>query len=466
MKRLLIQNGLLVDTEWTRHADILVEDSKIVRIAASIEASEVPEGTEIIHAEGLCVLPGIIDAHTHFHLVSRGTVTADSFVEGSRCAAYGGVTCVIDFADDDKKGNLASCAQERISAMQAQMAVDFSLHQGLYSYREGLEEELAGLKKAGVKVIKMFTTYRNVGYLVEKREELKAIFSLCKKLDLLVSVHCEDDATIQKVEAEYTGDYNPPAHALLRPSEAEARGIDTVGRVALELDMPLYVVHLSSKAGLQKVRELRAKGLRVIVETTPHYLFLNKSKLEGPDGALYVMTPPLRGVEDNEALQEAVLNGEIQIIATDHCSFTVQQKMASDDCRTILPGIPGTEELLSLVYSFAANSGRIGVQQVVNLLSTAVAKAFGLYPRKGAIRVGSDADLVLFDPDYAWTISKETTHSESKYTPYEGMQVIGKPLMTYLRGRLVMGDGMYLGIPGNGTFVPQREVGRGKTIMH
>jgi dihydropyrimidinase len=466
MKRLLIQNGLLVDTEWTRHADILVEDSKIVRIAASIEASEVPEGTEIIHAEGLCVLPGIIDAHTHFHLVSRGTVTADSFAEGSRCAAYGGVTCVIDFADDDKKGNLASCAQERISAMQAQMAVDFSLHQGLYSYREGLEEELAGLKKTGVKVIKMFTTYRNVGYLVEKREELKAIFSLCKKLDLLVSVHCEDDATIQKVEAEYTGDYNPPAHALLRPSEAEARGIDTVGRVALELDMPLYVVHLSSKAGLQKVRELRAKGLRVIVETTPHYLFLNKSKLEGPDGALYVMTPPLRGVEDNEALQEAVLNGEIQIIATDHCSFTVQQKMASDDCRTILPGIPGTEELLSLVYSFAANSGRIGVQQVVNLLSTAVAKAFGLYPRKGAIRVGSDADLVLFDPDYAWTISKETTHSESKYTPYEGMQVIGKPLMTYLRGRLVMGDGMYLGIPGNGTFVPQREVGRGKTIMH
>lgn len=466
MKRLLIQNGLLVDTEWTRHADILVEDSKIVRIAASIEAEEVPQGTEIIHAEGLCVLPGIIDAHTHYHLVSRGTVTADSFEEGSRCAAYGGVTCVIDFADDDKKGSLAACTKERINAMHASMAVDFSLHQGLYSYREGLEEELTALKKAGVKVIKMFTTYRNVGYLVEKQEELKAIFALCKKLDLLVSVHCEDDATIQKVDSEYSGPYDPPAHALLRPSEAEARGIDTVGKIALELDMSLYIVHLSSKAGLQKIRELRAKGLRVIVETTPHYLFLNKEKLQGPDGALYVMTPPLRSTEDNEALQEAVLNGEVQIIATDHCSFTVEQKKASNDCRSILPGIPGTEELLSLVYSFAANSGRIGVQQVVNLLSTAPAKAFGLYPNKGAIRVGSDADLVLFDPDHAWTISKETIHSASMYSPYEGMQVIGKPLMTYLRGRLIMGDGMYLGITGNGEFVVQRDVGRGKTIMH
>ncbi|MBZ4673776.1 MAG: Dihydropyrimidinase, partial [Spirochaeta sp.] len=189
-------------------------------------------------------------------------------------------------------------------------------------------------------------------------------------------------------------------------------------------------------------------------------------KLEGEDGPLYVMTPPLRSKEDNEALQEAVLNGEVQIIATDHCSFTREQKLSSDDVRTILPGIPGTEELLSLVYSFAANSGRIGLQQVVNLLSTAPAKAFGIYPQKGSIRVGSDADLVIFDPDMAWTISKENTHSASGYTPYEGVQVIGKPIMTYLRGRLIMGDNIYLGRAGYGKFVFQDDVGRGKTIMH
>ena len=466
MNRILIQNGLLVDTEWTRHADILVEDSKIAHIANKIDEKDVPEGTEIVHAEGMCILPGLIDAHTHYHLVSRGTVTADSFAQGSKCAAFGGVTCVVDFADDDKKGNLAACSKRRIVAMAEGMAVDFSLHQGVYSYREGIAGELKKLKESGVSVIKIFTTYRNVGYLIEKREELKAIFAACKSLDIMVSVHCEDDAMIEKINKTYKGPYTPSAHADLRPSEVEAEGIRFVGEIAYELDMPLYVVHLSSKAGLEQVRELRVKGVRVIVETTPHYLFLDRSKLEGPKGSLFVMTPPLRTKEDNEALQEALLNGEIQVVATDHCSFTKAQKLASDDCRTIFPGIPGTEEMLPLLHTFAMNSGRIGLQQVVNLLSTGPAKTFGLYPKKGAIRVGSDADLVIFDPDEAWTLSSETTHSASGYTPYEGVAVLGKPVMTYLRGRLIMGDNIYLGIEGNGEFVPQGNPGRAKTVMH
>jgi len=466
MNRILIQNGLLVDTEWTRHADILVEGSKITHIANKIDEKDVPEGTEIVHAEDMCILPGLIDAHTHYHLVSRGTVTADSFAQGSKCAAFGGVTCVVDFSDDDKKGNLAACSRERIAAMSEGMAVDFSLHQGVYAYREGIADELEKLKKSGVRVIKIFTTYRNVGYLIEKREELKAIFAECKRLDIMVSVHCEDDAMIEEINKGYKGPYTPSAHADLRPSEVEAEGIRFVGELAGELKMPVYVVHLSSKAGLEQVRELRVKGVRVIVETTPHYLFLDRSKLEGPKGSLYVMTPPLRTKEDNEALQEALLNGEIQVVATDHCSFTKEQKLASNDCRTIFPGIPGTEEMLPLLHTFATNSGRIGLQQVVNLLSTGPAKAFGLYPKKGALRVGSDADLVIFDPDEAWTLSSETTHSASGYTPYEGFSVLGKPIMTYLRGRLIMGDGIYLGIEGNGEFVPQGNPGRGKTVMH
>jgi dihydropyrimidinase len=161
-----------------------------------------------------------------------------------------------------------------------------------------------------------------------------------------------------------------------------------------------------------------------------------------------------------------VLNGEIQVVATDHCSFTKEQKLASNDCRTIFPGIPGTEEMLPLLHTFAMNSGRIGLQQVVNLLSTGPAKAFGLYPKKGAIRVGSDADLVIFDAEEAWTLSSETTHSASGYTPYEGFSVLGKPIMTYLRGRLIMGDDIYLGIEGNGEFVSQGNPGRAKTVMH
>ncbi|WP_320127782.1 dihydropyrimidinase [uncultured Sphaerochaeta sp.] len=466
MSTILIQNGLLVDTEWIRHADILVEDSKIVHIAAKIGEDEVPVGTDIVHADGLCILPGLIDAHTHYHLVSRGTVTADSFPEGSRCAAFGGVTTVIDFADDDKKGHLALCCEERIASMEALMAIDFSLHQGVYGYRDTIASELKELKGNGIKVIKMFTTYRKEGYLVEKREQLKAIFAECKKLDMMVCVHCEDDELIEKINQNYKGPFTPSAHADLRPSEAEAKAIQTVGEIAGELDMPLYIVHLSSAAGLEMIRSLRARGIHIIVETTPHYLFLNRSLLEGADGPLYVMTPPLRTEEDNKALQEAVLNGEIQIVATDHCSFTREQKLASHDCRTIFPGIPGTEELLPLLYTFAVNSGRIGLQQIVNLLSTAPAKAFGLYPQKGSIRVGSDADFVLFDTDEAWTLSSRTTHSACGYTPYEGFEVVGKPKMTYLRGRLIMGDEIYLGIEGHGQFVKQGIPAKGKTIMH
>lgn len=466
MKRLLVTQGLLVDTEWTRHADILIEDGIIVRIAPKIEVGEIDGPVEIVRADGLAILPGIIDAHTHYHLVSRNTVTADSFAEGSRAAAYGGVTTVVDFADDDKKRSLLVNAKERIAAMGKEMAIDFSLHQGIYSYRPSLKEELLELKEAGVKVIKLFTTYKNVGYMIEKEEELKKIFAICKELDLLVTIHAEDDEVIQRAEKAYKGDYAPASHPILRPSEAEAVGIRTMGKIALEAGIPIYIVHLSSKAGLEAVRDLRRQGLRVIVETTPHYLFLTGEKLAGADGALWVMTPPLRDEEDRLALQEALLNGEIQVVATDHCAFTKEQKLSSKDSRTILPGIPGSEELLSLVYNFAAKSGRIGLQQVVNLLSTAPAKAFGLYPRKGALRIGSDADFVLFDPDHQWKIGDASIHSASGYSAYAGMTVVGKALMTYLGGRLIMGDGVYLGMAGKGEFIPQHSVGRGKTVMH
>ncbi|MFA5447097.1 MAG: dihydropyrimidinase [Sphaerochaeta sp.] len=466
MSRLLIQNGLVVDTEWTRHADLLVEDGKITRIAAEIDENSVPEGTEIVHAEGLCILPGVIDAHTHYHLESRGTVTADSFKEGSKAGAYGGVTTVIDFADDLPGKTLAQSAKARIDQMQEGMAIDFSLHQGVYRLRPSLKEELAALKEVGVKVIKLFTTYKNVGYMIEKREELKEVLTLCKELEILVTVHCEDDQVISDAQKAYRGDWGPASHPVLRPSLAEAQAIRTMGELALEVEIPLYVVHLSSKAGLEAVRDLRSQGLRVIVETTPHYLFLNNEKLTGVEGPLYVMTPPLRDEEDTKALQEALLNGEVQVVATDHCAFNREQKLASNDSRTILPGIPGSEELLPLIYTLAAQSGRIGIQQVVNLLSTAPAKAFGLYPQKGAIRVGSDADLVLFDPDHAWTITDQTIHSSAGYSVYNGMTVLGRAVMTYLRGRLVVGDTIYLGITGNGSFIPQTYVGRGKTIMH
>lgn len=454
MASLLIKNGLVVDTEWTRHSDILVEGSRTKRIARNINVEDCPEDTHIVDASGLCVLPGIIDAHTHYHLVSRGTVTADSFLEGSKLASFGGVTTVIDFADDNKVSLLTS-TKDRKKEMR-EMSIDYSLHQGVYAFRDSLRAELNQVKTAGVGAIKIFTTYKNVGYLVEKRDELKEIFSICKELGLLVCVHAEDDKTITEISENWKGGYKPKDHADLRPAEAEARAIKYVGEIAGELDMPIYIVHLSSKLGLEAVRDLREKGVKVICETTPHYLFLDRSKLEGPDGPLYVMTPPLRTKEDNEALQEALIDGEIQVVATDHCAFTREQKLESDDCRTIYPGIPGTEELLPLVYNFGHVSGQLSMGQIVNLLSTGPAKAFGLYPKKGALQEGSDADIVLFDPSEIWTISKDTTHSQSHYTPYEGMTVMGRVKMTYLRGRLIMGHDIYLGLEGDGQFVKSK----------
>ena len=226
MASLLIKNGLVVDTEWTRHSDILVEGSRIKRIARNINVEDCPEDTHIVDASGLCVLPGIIDAHTHYHLVSRGTVTADSFLEGSKLAAFGGVTTVIDFADDNKVSLLTS-TKDRKKEMR-EKSIDYSLHQGVYAFRDSLRAELNQVKTAGVGAIKIFTTYKNVGYLVEKRDELKEIFSICKELGLLVCVHAEDDKTITEISENWKGGYKPKDHADLRPAEAEARAIKYV----------------------------------------------------------------------------------------------------------------------------------------------------------------------------------------------------------------------------------------------
>ena len=451
MASLLIKNGLVVDTEWTRHSDILVEGSRIRRIARNISVEDCPEDVHVVDATGLCVLPGIIDAHTHYHLVSRGTVTADSFLEGSKLASYGGVTTVVDFADDNKV-SLLSSTKERLKEMR-EMSIDYALHQGVYAYRDSIRAEMNQMKNAGVGAIKIFTTYKNVGYLVEKREELKEIFSAAKELGILVCVHAEDDSIVTEISENWKGQFRPEDHPDLRPSEAEAKAIRYVGEIAGELDMPIYIVHVSSKAGIETIRDLREKGVKVIAETTPHYLFLDRSKLSGPEGPLYVMTPPLRTKEDNGALQEALVDGEIQVVATDHCAFTREQKLESSDVRTIYPGIPGTEELLPLIYNFGHVSGQLSIGQIVNLLSTGPAKAFGLYPKKGVLQEGSDADIVLFDPSEIWTISSTTTHSASHYTPYEGMTVMGRVKMTYLRGRLIMGHDIYLGLEGDGQFV-------------
>lgn len=456
MSYILIKNGLVTDAYKSEKADVLIKDSKIEKVASSI-SSEGLSDCRIIDASGKMVMPGMIDAHTHYHLVSRGTVTADDFGPGSRLAAFGGVTTVVDFADHNKGMNLCNSADYRLSEMK-DMAIDYTIHQGVYGhgYNSTIPSQLAKLKKKGIKTLKIFTTYRETGYLIEEREKLADLFRHAKKLGLLVTAHCEYNPLIEEISANWKGSFLPKDHADLRPAEAEGKAIEFYGTAAFEADCPLYIVHVSSECGLNAIRELRKKGAVIYAETTPTYLFLDRSKLNGKDGSLYVMTPPLRTKNDNKALIEAVLNGEIQVIATDHCSFTREQKLETNDVRRCYPGIPGTEELLLLINTLRLkNPDRFSAQKMVQLLSKGPAEMFGIYPQKGSLTEGTDADVIIFDPNEKWTLKDNNVHSASHYTPYRGFKVFGKVKTTILRGKVIVENDQYLGKEGEGNFIAQ-----------
>ncbi len=448
----IVCGGTIVSPGGRQEADILIEDGKISAIGSGL-AAEAGEEVEKIDATGKLVLPGIIDAHTHYHLESRGTVTADSFFEGSRAAAFGGVTTVVDFADQEPGQSLQQASRERIDAMSEGIACDFALHQSVYTMHEGIPGELEKLKALGVTTVKIFTTYKREGYLIEE-SGLKRLFELCRDLKLMVTVHAEDDELIEELEAKHEGEALPPAmHPVLRPSESEYRAVKKIGELAHSAGMPIYIVHLSSARGYDAVRELKARGVKIMVETTPHYLLLTNDLLSGDEAQKYIMTPPLRRPEDNEALWRGVESGDIEIIATDHCSFTREQKLSSDSVISILPGIPGSEELLPLVHTEGVGKGRFGLEKMVSLLSEMPAKAFGLYPKKGAIAVGSDADLVIFDPGRESVLTDSGQHTAAGYTPYDGWKVKGMADTTILRGEVIVGNGTYYGKAGTGRFL-------------
>lgn len=457
----LLRNASITDSLNTEKGDILIQHGTIANIAPYIAVSQMPEATEIIDVEGMIVMPGIIDAHTHYGLVSRGTVTADGFEEGSRLAAFGGVTTVVDFADHTQGTALAEAAETRADAMRKGMSIDFALHQGVYRMSPQIPPQLDDLVASGVTAIKIFTTYRQAGYLIE-REGLRELFKACRDRKILVTIHAEDDGMIEQIlettiqtagKQQHEVILPPSAHPDLRPAAVEAEAIRAMGDLSRELRMPIYLVHVSSREGLAEVTRQRSAGAEIIVETTPHYLLLDRSSLLGEDGAIALMTPPLRTAEDNQALWDAVGSGAVDLIATDHCAFTREQKLASRDCRTILPGIPGTEELLPLIYTFGVSTGRITLERLVELVSTNPARMFGLYPRKGSLRIGADADIVVFDPRSTWTITDSSQHTAAGYTPYAGREITGKVVHTLRRGEFLVKDGVYLGTPGSGEFL-------------
>jgi dihydropyrimidinase len=456
---LLLKNGRLVTTEEVNKRDILIEDEKIKAIKENFDPEEISKECQIIDLKEKYVFPGIIDSHTHYHIKSPEITTADDFYSGTVSAAFGGVTTFIDYSDQIKGHSLFEAIRNRQEEAEGETVIDFSLHQIVYSLYPEIKEELKQLKENNIiSSLKILTTYKKYGIMLEE-ESWEKLFKVARDLKLLVTVHAEDDKLIEKIKDGYQNcnTFPPYFHPILRPPETEYRAILEVGNLANLLDMPVYIVHLSSKKGYNAIKEIKRRGGNIFVETTPHYLLLINDLLKKEKAQKYFMTPPLREGEDNEALWLGIKNKDINVIATDHCAFTIEQKLSTNNCLEILAGIPGSETLLPLIYTAGVKSGRFDVKTLVALLSTNPAKIFGLYPQKGSLNPGTDADIVVFDQDKKVIISDLQQHSAAGYTAYAGMEVTGYPVITILRGNVIVKDDIFYGEKGMGKFVKAKE---------
>jgi dihydropyrimidinase len=449
---ILLKNGNLVFSDRIEQYDIFINSDKIKTIEKFVDPTLLPPDTEIIDTSGLYIFPGFIDSHTHYGLGEGNDQTADGFFEGSRAACLGGITTFIDFSDQIPEKPLVAGAVKRIQEAK-DAVIDYGLHQGLYRMHEKIPQELDDLKAFGISVIKLFMTYKEFGCFLDP-DYWQKLFPVCGKKEIMITIHAEDDEFITAINKNYPErNLLPEMHPILRPAEAESRAIHQAGKAALFHNIPIYIVHLSSEAGLNVIRKLRNKGVRIFVETTPHYLLLTDDKLNNTKSSSYIMTPPLRKKTDNEALKGALISGEIEIVATDHCSYCPEIKSSFRDCRDIPAGIPGSEEMASLLYSSFVANRSIDMIKMGNLLSRNPAKVFGFYPEKGSLEPGTDADLVVFSTELNGVFNSNNIHSNAGYTAYDGFPFYGAPVITILRGNIIAQNGKFQGGKGQGRFL-------------
>lgn len=437
----IIKNGTLVSPDKSWKADIAISNNKIVEISSHINASE---NDEVYDASGCYVFPGFIDGHTHFDMDTGTAHTADDFISGTKAAAVGGTTTIVDFATQEKGQTLREAYDIWMKKAKGKSSCNYRFHMAITDWNRKIKEEMDQMPELGVTSFKMYMAYDS---LISNDAEILECLKKIKEIDGVLGVHCENGTLVNVLTKEKiaAGETSPSAHPGSRPDYVEAEAINRLAYIGSLLDYPVNVVHLSSLAGLNEIRSARKRNQKITVETCPQYLLLDDHYYDQDnfEGAKYVISPPLRKVNDNKALIQAIVDREIDTIATDHCSFNFKKdkELGKEDFRKIPNGAPGVEHRPQLIYTYLVEEGKIDVSRMCELMATNPAKRYGMYPQKGVLEIGSDADIVIFDPNYEGVITAEKQVQNVDYTPFEGFKVKGQAKSVFINGECVVSQG-------------------------
>lgn len=450
---LVIHNGKLIGPGQSLDLDLAIDGEKIAAIGRDLS------GRREVDAGGKYVLPGGIDPHVHLEMPVGATRSSDDWFTGTRAAACGGTTTVIDFVEPEPGETLEHALLARRELARSKAAIDFGLHMTITQDDRQTLAEIAILCKNGCTSFKTYLTY--AGFRLTDPAFLNVLCAV-KESGGIVLVHAENDAIIDHLQRHHKNKKHtaPKYHALTRPAIAEGEAVQHSLALAEVAGARLYIVHTSTALGVNAIRAARGRGVAVSGETCPQYLLLTDKELSRPgfEGAKFVCSPPLRSRSDTEHLWEALTNDNLQTVGTDHCPFYFkgQKELGKDNFLNIPGGLPGIEARLALIHQFGVRTGKLSLNRWVDVCSTNPARIFGLYPNKGTLEPGADADLVLFDPEKKITLTRSILHEQVDYTPYEGLELQGYPVMTILRGQVIVENGEFCGAPGNGRYLSRQ----------
>jgi dihydropyrimidinase len=447
---LAIKNGLVVTAANSFSADIGIVGEKIAAIDQGLH------GKRLIDAGGKLVLPGAVDPHVHLEMPQGAVVSSDDFETGTIAAACGGTTTIIDFVEPEGDERLLEALVNRRAQADGRAVIDYGLHMTLVNARETTLAQVPDALQAGCSSFKTYTIYE--GFYLEDNAMINALEAVHSAGGLVI-VHAENRHIVKHLQDKFlaAGQVEPRFHPRSRPPIVEAEAVQRVLALAEVAGSPLYVVHISTRLGVEALQHARFRGQTAFGETCPQYLLLTDARYDQPglEGAKFVCSPPLRPADNPPALWDGLAHGHLQTVGSDHCPFNyAEQKIRGGDTFTLIPnGMPGIEARLALLYTFGVGQGRLSLNRWVEVCCTDPAKIFGLYPKKGTLAPGADADIVIFDPQREVTLTQEVLHEQVDYTPYEGFNLRGYPDVTIARGQVLCQDGEFIGPKGYGRFL-------------